>query len=447
MLKRKAWKDLERWFFSPSKQALLVCGARQVGKSYLVDAFCHEQFSHVVKFDLVENAAARTSFAAAESASDLSLRISIAAQQPLVPHETVIIFDEIQECPNIVTFIKYLVQEGQYRFALTGSLLGVRLDSIDSLPVGYLMQVQMYPLDFEEFLWAAGTDPSAYRLAVDHFWQRTPLPDFLYDRLLALFHRYLMVGGMPDAVNAFLASNNIDEVRLVQQNLHKLYRADITKYAPAEMRLTIRDIYDLIPSQATAAKRKFSMSAIKGVSRFSQIENQFLWLVQAGVALSVYNVVEPAAPLLAREQHNRFKLFYLDSGMLAAAFPKNSYAGLLDGKASINMGAAYEAFAAQELKAHGFALRYFTSKKIGELDFLAEHLDGSIDAIEIKPGGSYLTHAALDHALAVPEYDLAHAYVFAETNIRSEGSIVYAPIFLIGALDFETAGPGQAPAV
>lgn len=438
MLKRKAYRLFESWLEAPSMKALLVMGARQVGKSYLVDAFCSDHFENVVKFDLIENAEIRDSFSAAKSADDLELRMSVAATSPLVPNKTAIIIDEVQECPNIVTYIKYLVQKGTYRFILTGSLLGVRLDSIDSLPVGYVTKVQMYPLDFEEFCWANGLNEAVYQQAVQCFEERRALPEFLYTRLLDLFHRYLMVGGMPDAVNAFLATNNIDSVRTVQQDLHGLYRLDITKYAPPELRLTIREIYDLIPSQALSKTRRFNFGSIQGVKRFTQVENQFLWLVQAGVALAVYNVVAPSAPLLAYEERNKFKLFYLDAGMLAAALPKSSYQGLLDGKATVNMGAAYEAFAAQELAAHGFSLRYFTSKRIGELDFLAEHQDGAIDALEIKSGGSYMTHSALDHALEVPEYSIDNAYVFAESNIFEKDGICYLPIFLLGALDPES---------
>lgn len=294
-----------------------------------------------------------------------------------MPQQTVIIIDEVQECPNILTFVKYLVQNDNYRFILTGSLLGTMLNNIDSLPVGYLTQIRMYPLDFEEFCWANGLSSVAVDMARSCLRTETPLPDFLYTRLSDLYHRYLMVGGMPDAVNTFLETNNIDEVRAIHKNLHALYRSDITKHAPKEIRLTLRDIYDLIPSEAASKSRRFRISDIKGVRRFSQAQEHFLWLSHAGVALSVYNVSAPASPLLLNERHNLFKLFYLDVGMLASSYPKKSYMGLLDGKPSMNMGGVYEAFVAQELKARGFALRYFTSKRLGELDFVVERTGGS----------------------------------------------------------------------
>lgn len=437
MLARKAYQSLQAWGESASKEALLVKGARQVGKSFLVEAFSREAFENVVIFDLVDDVAARGSFNQAVSAEDLLLRMSVVARTPLVPHKTVVVIDEVQEAPNVLTFIKYLVQQGDYSYILAGSLLGVKLENIDSLPVGYLTQVELHPLDFEEYCWACGLSASVFDMARECLSEERALPDFLYARLLDLFHRYLMVGGMPDAVNTFVASSNIDEVRRIHRDLHSLYRSDITKYAPRGLRLVIRDIYDLIPSEVASKRRRFRLGDIKGVNRFSQVENHFLWLTQAGVALPVYGVAAPVRPLLVSERRNRFKLFYLDAGMLASSYPKSAYAGLLDGKASMNMGGVYEAAVAQELKAQGRALRYFSSKKVGELDFVVERADGSIDALEVKSGSSYLTHAALDNALATRGYDIDRACVLAETNIRREGNILYVPVFLAGVLEAE----------
>lgn len=435
MFERKITRKMERWLSDASNKALLVKGARQVGKTFSVSRFAHDRFANVVEFDLLEDLATRESFQAASSADDLMLRISVAAKSPLIPQQTVVIIDEVQEAPNVLTFVKYLVQKGDYRFILTGSLLGVRLRGVDSLPVGYLTQVEMFPLDFEEFCWAVGLGKQVYQMAVNHLANEESLPDFLYDRLQALHHRYLMVGGMPDAVRAFVSTNNIDEVRLIHANLHALYRDDIAKYAPDELKLIVKDMYDLIPSQAASKSRRFKLSDIADVKRFSQVEQHFLWLTNAGVALPVYNVSAPTSPLLLSEQRNLFKLFYLDAGMLASSFPKSSYEGLLDGKASSNMGAAYEAAVAQELKAHGFTLRYFNSKKVGELDFVLERADGGIDALEVKSGAQYRTHKALDNALATKGYDIDRAFVLAETNIERKGDILYMPVFLAGALE------------
>lgn len=439
MLERKATKQFESWFALSPNKALLVKGARQVGKSYLVNAFANDAFEHVVTFDLIADTSVRDSFLAAKNADDLLMRMTIAATEPMVAGKTVVVIDEVQQCPNVMTFIKYLVQRGDFRYILTGSLLGVALESIDSLPIGYVEQIQMYPLDFEEFCWASGIVPSVFDMLSDHFRQEEELPGYLYDRLLDLFHQYVVVGGMPDAVKTFLATRNIDEVRKIHRDLHSLYRDDIAKYAPPDLRLVIRDIYDLIPSEVGSKNRRFKLSSIEGVQRFSQVTDHFLWLSEAGVALPVYNVSAPVSPLLVGEQHNLFKLFYLDTGMLMSSYPKKVAQEVFDGtpKGSfgMNMGAAFEGFVAQELKAHGFKLRYFTSKKVGELDFVEETLDGNVLAIEVKSGKRYKSHAALDNALATKGYRIDHAFVFAETNILRDGDVLYLPLFMAGLLE------------
>lgn len=249
MLKRKAEKQFLDWLNNAHNKALLVKGARQVGKSYLIEYFANEHFKHVVKFDMVGQARVRQSFLKSESPEDLLLRMTVASDVPMVAGDTVVIVDEVQRCPNVVTFIKYLVQQGDYRFVLSGSLLGVELENIDSLPVGYVYNVDMAPLDFEEFCWANGVSSQVCELAASCLVRKEPLPDYLYERLMGLFHRYLLVGGMPDAVNSFLASSNIDEVRKVHENIHRMYIADITKYAPKELRMLLRDIYRLVPSE------------------------------------------------------------------------------------------------------------------------------------------------------------------------------------------------------
>ena len=439
MLERKARRQFESWFTLSSNKALLIKGARQVGKSYLVNAFANDEFEQVVTFDLIADASVRDSFLAAKSADDLLMRMTIAATKPMIAGKTVIVIDEVQQCPNVMTFIKYLVQRGDFRYILTGSLLGVALESIDSLPVGYVEQIQMHPLDFEEFCWANGVAPSVFDMLKDCLQQEEELPGYLYDRLLDLFHQYVVVGGMPDAVKTFLATRNIDEVRKIHRDLHSLYRDDIAKYAPSDLRLVICDIYDLIPSEVGSKNRRFKLSSIEGVQRFSQVTDHFLWLSEAGVALPAYNVSAPVPPLLVGEQHNLFKLFYLDIGMLMSSYPKKVaqeiFNGTPEGSFGMNMGAAFEGFVAQELKAHGFKLRYFTSKKIGELDFVEETLDGDVLAIEVKSGKRYRSHAALDNALATKGYGIDRALVLAESNIFRDGDVLYLPIFMAGLLE------------
>jgi predicted AAA+ superfamily ATPase len=434
MLKRKAEAALAAWRGQKTKHALLITGARQVGKTYIAEAFAHDHYKHVAKFDMIDNVAARESFAKANGADDLMLRMSVASPIRLVPGETLIFVDEVQECPEIVTLIKYLVGKGEYDFILSGSLLGVELENVRSNPTGYVMELEMFPLDFEEFCWANGVPedvPDAARASVEAL---TPVPDFVHERLMELFHRFLLVGGMPDAVVTYLAENNIDRVRDVHDGIVNYYGRDITKYAPKDRRLIIRNIYDLIPSELLRQNKRFRISSIDNAERFKQVQNEFLWLTKAGVALAAYSVSAPVSPLLLSESRNMFKMYMSDTGLLTSRYPKDASVGLIDGSPQMNLGGVYENFAAQELTAHGFRLRYYISKKVGEIDFLAEGRDGLISAIEIKSGRNYKVHKALTKALATPMFDVSRALVYAETNVEAEADVVYLPVYALSFL-------------
>jgi predicted AAA+ superfamily ATPase len=435
MLTRKAMKRLKEWKQNKTRQALLVTGARQVGKTYLIREFAKSNYKRLAEFNLIEDTSVRDSFNAAKSADDLALRISVAADTQLLPAETLIFIDEVQEAPEVVTFIKFLVEKGDFDYILSGSLLGVELENIRSIPIGYLSTIKLYPLDFEEFCWASGLTDDVFALAKSAFITKTPIADYLHNRLLDLFHRYLLIGGMPDEKVAFQETDSIDQVRVIQDNIIDFYEYDISKYAPKNRRLVIKDIFSLIPSELSSQNRRFRLSSIKDVRRYGQVEEEFLWLTRANVALATYNVKLPASPLVLNESHSLFKLFLSDVGLLASRFPKQAALGLLDCKPSINMGGIYENFVAQELVAHGFVLRYYSGKKVGELDFVIERKDGTVIALEVKSGSSYKTHAALSNALRAPGFGIDEAYVLAETTASTNADISYLPIYLAGMFE------------
>ncbi|MBW3079163.1 ATP-binding protein [Bifidobacterium simiiventris] len=434
-MKRKAYDRIKFWKDHKTKQALLVTGARQVGKTFIIEEFGRNEYEHMVEFNLVLDDNARRSFSQATSPDDLLFRISVASNVPLVPGRTLVFLDEIQQCPQIVTFIKGLVDKGDYDYILSGSLLGVELEDVRSLPVGYLDEFAMYPLDFEEFCWANGLVESAFDVVRNSFANLSEIPDFIHDRLTDLFHRYLLVGGMPAAVAAFAANGVIDPVRAVQSNIRAYYEHDIKQYAPKANRLTIQEIYRLIPGELQSQNRRFQVSSITDIKRFSQIEDEFLWLTNANVALPAFNVAAPIAPLRINADRRVMKLFYSDVGLLVSAYGKKSALGILEGNAAMNMGGVYENVAAQELVAHGFThLYYLTKKGVGELDFLVETNDGDVLALEIKSGAYFRSHAALDKAMATPGYGIDRAYVFAETNVFTEGNVIYLPMYMLSML-------------
>ena len=435
MLRRKI-EDRIRDFYKKDKKALLVTGARQVGKTYIIREFGRSAFESFIEINFLENRTAQTLLENAVSSADILLRISAIADQPLIPGKTLIFFDEVQECKEIVTAIKFLVDEGSYRYILSGSLLGVDLKDIRSAPVGYRDVFEMYPLDFEEFALANGVSQRVIDSLRNAYKSRTLVDSLVHERMMDLFRLYLIVGGMPSVVTRYLKTNNLQEVTQEQQAILSLYRQDISKYDPKN-KLYLEDIFALIPSELNAKNKRFILKNLNENFKFSRYQNSFLWLKNAGVALPTFCVTEPTVPLMLNKSANLFKLFLSDVGLLAAMYMDGIQIKLLNREKDINFGSVYENVAAQELKAHGFKLYYFNSKKQGELDFIVEK-DGDVLPIEIKSGKDYARHAALDNVMGNPDYAIPMAYVFQNDNVKVDGRIVYLPVYMLMFLQKET---------
>ena len=429
MISRKIEKELQHFLSDQKKKALLITGARQVGKTYIIREFGHQHFRSFVELNFLENTAAREIFATAKNSKDLLLRLSLIAEGALIPGETLIFLDEVQECKEIVTAIKFLVEEGSYRYILSGSLLGVELKDIRSVPVGYMDIAEMYPLDFEEFLLANKVAPRIIDTLRESFDNKQPVDPQIHEKVMDLFRLYLIVGGMPAAVEQYLATNNLREVLRIQQSILALYKKDISKYDP-ENKLYIEDIFNLIPSELNAKNKRFILKSLSENFRFAKYSNSFLWLKEAGVALPTFCVDEPVCPLLLSKSKNLFKLFLSDVGLLAAMYMDDIQLRILKHEKDINFGSVYENAAAQELKAHGFDLYYFNSKKQGELDFLIEH-KGNVLPIEIKSGKDFTKHAALSNVMANTDYAIPTAYVFHNGNVSVADKVVYYPIYML----------------
>ena len=427
MIERKVEQRLER--FRQEDKALLITGARQVGKTFIIREFGKQAYQSFIEINFLEDKTAASLFENARDSRDLLLRLSAIADKPLIPGQTLIFFDEVQECPEIVTAIKFLVEEGSYRYILSGSLLGVDLKDIRSVPVGYMDIVQMYPLDFEEFALANRVSPNVIDALREAFEEKRPVDAVVHERMMALFRLYLVVGGMPAAVMKYLETNNLRDVIEEQQAIIALYKKDIARYDPEE-KLYLEDIFDLIPSELNCKNKRFILKNLNENFKFSRYSNSFLWLKDAGVALPTFCVAEPTVPLRLSKSSNLFKLFLSDVGLLASMYMDHIQVKILNGEKSINFGAVYENAAAQELKAHGFDLYYFNSKKQGALDFLIER-NGHVLPIEIKSGKDYTKHAALSNVLANEDYDIPEAYVFLNDNVSRTGKITYYPIYML----------------
>lgn len=429
MISRKIEKELQHFLEDKKKKALLITGARQVGKTYSIREFGLQNFQSFIELNFLENIAAKELFETAKNSKDLLLRLSLIADGDLIPGETLIFLDEVQECKEIVTAIKFLVEEGSYRYILSGSLLGVELKDIRSVPVGYMDIEEMYPLDFEEFVLANKVSPNIIEALREAFEKKTPVDSMVHEKMMDMFRLYLIVGGMPAAVEQYLQSNNLREVLRIQQSILALYKKDIAKYDP-DNKLYIEDIFNLIPSELNAKNKRFILKSLNENFRFSKFSNSFLWLKEAGVALPTFCVDEPVAPLLLSKSKNLFKLFLSDVGLLAAMYMNDIQIKILKHEKDINFGSIYENVAAQELKAHGFDLYYFNSKKQGELDFLVEH-QGNVLPIEIKSGKDYTKHAALSNVMANESYGIPAAYVFHNGNVSISDKVIYYPIYML----------------
>ena len=434
MINRKIEKRI-RNFFQKDHKALLITGARQVGKTYIIREIGKADFESFIEFNFLEDETARTLIENARNSTDILLRISALTNQPLIPGKTLIFFDEVQECKEIVTAIKYLVEEGSYRYILSGSLLGVDLQDIRSVPVGYMDVFEMFPLDFEEFILANGVAQRVIDNLHDAYENRTPADAFIHERMMELFRLYLIVGGMPSVVARYLATNNLQEVSQEQNAILALYRQDIAKYDPNN-KLYLEDIFSLIPSELNNKNKRFILKNLNENFKFSRYQNSFLWLKNAGVALPTFCVTEPTVPLMLNKSSNLFKLFLSDVGLLAAMYMDGIQLKLLNREKDINFGSVYENAAAQELKAHGYDLYYFNSKKQGELDFIIEH-GGNVLPIEIKSGKDYQRHAALDNVMENRDYAIPTAFVFQNDNVRTDGRVVYLPIYMLMFLQKE----------
>lgn len=437
MLKRKI-DNYIRLYYETTRNALLVTGARQIGKTYSIREF-GKTFKSFVEINFIEFPEAVDLFKGAKNSDDILLRLSTITSVPLVKGETLVFFDEVQQCLDIVSAIKFLVEEGSYRYILSGSLLGVELKDLRSEPVGYMGVKEMYPLDFEEFISCVGINETIIGSLRNAWSTRTPVDEFIHGKIMELFRLYLIVGGMPAAVSNYIETNNLQRVMTVQQDIVSLYKRDIAKYDPGN-NLYIKEIFDLIPPELNAKNKRFILKRLNENAKFNRIENSFLWLTNAGVALPVYNVEEPKIPLLLARSRNLFKLFQNDVGLLASQYAEGIQMRIIKGDSDINFGSVYENAVTQELVAHGIVPFYYNSKKRGELDFVVE-LDGKVLPIEVKSGKDYEVHRALSNIMDCAEYDLPEAVVFSNDNLKVSRKIIYAPVYMVMFLEKNNTAP------
>ena len=435
MLHRKIEKKISNWIKN-SKKALLIDGARQVGKTYIIKSVLEKEGCEYIEFNLLKNQALADLLSNSETVDDMIANLSLFADKPFKKGETFIFFDEIQEFKELTTKIKFWVDEGSFRYIFSGSLLGVELKNIKSAPVGYLKTYTMYPLDFEEFLQVYNFTEDLRSTLYRSFVERKPVNNTVHKRMMQIFNMYLNIGGMPAAVQKFQETRNLEDVISEHDDIIIQYKKDFTHYEVEEKKPYLTQIYDLIPAELNSSNKRFNFADLKKGLRYSRSEDNFVWLASAGVALPVYNVAEPTIPLLLNQKNSLFKLFLSDIGMLTTLYGKATKIQLLSKNQDINNGALYENAVAQELKSHGFKLYYYNSKKLGELDFVIEY-KGKILPIEVKSGKSYQRHSALNNVMDISNYSIEEGFIFSNYNVEVKGKLVYYPIYMIMFLENE----------
>ncbi len=436
MLYRKFEKNIEDFLTNEPNKILLVNGARQIGKSYLIRHVGKKIFKNFIEINLKEDKESRGIFATVNNTEDFHLQLGAIAGNKLGKKEDTLIFlDEIQSYPHLMTMLKFLNQEGRYTYIASGSQLGVALSQTASVPIGSISIVEMYPLDFEEFLLAMGCGQETIDGVRSKFLAGQSLNQSLHDYMLQQFRLYLLVGGLPECINKFLDNRNMTHVRKIQHDIHELYRIDASQY-DAERRLVIRKIYDMIPSNMENKKKRIVVKHIEdtgGHKQFSDYAEEFEYLTNSGIALAVQAISNPKFPLMESESKNLLKLYMNDVGLLTYLLYGTNINAVLREEKSINLGAVYESVVAQELHAHGFALHYYDNKQKGEVDYLIDDYNNlSVLPIEVKSGKDYTTHSALNNFLNTPDYGIHHAVVLSnEREITVKGGITYLPIYYV----------------
>lgn len=426
---RKIIDELVKWREQSDKKALLVTGARQIGKTYIIREFGKKYYSKFVEINFLTQPSAKDIFSGDLDFNTLQLTLSSYLKTTLVKGKTLIFLDEIQECPNARTAIKFLVENGSYDIIESGSLLGVQYKNVPSYPVGFEQVLHMYPMDFEEFCIANGVLQDTFDYLHDCYSNKREVSLAIHQKMLNLFRYYTIVGGMPLVVKRFVETNDLYKVIDTQKDIISLYRKEVNK-SSKKAQSKIKKIFDMIPSRLEDKNRRFTVNSINSNARLRDYMDSFLWLKDAGVALPSFNLSEPVIPLKLNEKNNLFKLYLSDTGLLCSMSLENIQFAILTDNLKINAGGIFENVFAQSLKSNGFELRYLNRKNIGEVDFIVQNYDKVIP-LEIKSGNDYKKHSALNNLLNNEAWHIAHGYVFCRGNLEEEENITYLPWYMI----------------
>jgi len=420
-----------------SSPILLIDGARQVGKTYLVRHVGRRLFKNFIEVNLISDAVGDRLFADVKTVKEFYFALSIRAGKELT-RGALVFLDEIQVYPQLLTLLKFLREDARFVYVASGSELGVALSQTTSIPMGSITLKHMYPLGFEEFLLANGVGEAFIEELRDAFNRHQTLPETIHEKMMDFLKHYLICGGLPKAVNTMVEEQNFQRLREIQRQTIAFYAADASQYDQRD-RLKIRRIYEMIPSNLEMRKKRIRMQDIesKRGKTYSDYVDAFDYLISAGIALQVKAVSEPQFPLVQSSTKTLLKLYMNDVGLLSSVlFPANPKP-ILDGLQGINHGALYESFVAQELHLHGYPLFYYDNKARGEIDFLIDdEAHATILPIEVKSGRDYTIHSAIDRLLEDAVNGVSEGVVFSnERTITTKNGLTYLPIYMVMFLE------------
>ena len=428
MLKRKIVNDLIQWKRESTNKALLIKGARQVGKTTVVRQFAKENYKNFIEINFEQMPLAKQAFDGNLDARTILVNLSVMGFGPLEPGKTLIFFDEIQSCPNARTAIKFLVEDGTYDYIESGSLLDINYKDVSSYPVGFEHELNMYPLDFEEFLWACNIGEDVISLLRKCYGDISPVPVFLHKQIMERYRQYLIVGGMPEVVTTYLANEDFNKTITNQKDILSGYRNDISKYAGKDQML-VKSVFDAIPGQLSKQDKRFILASIEENASRRKYGAPTQWLVDAGIAYYSFNVNAFELPFPSHENLRLYKLFFVDSGLMCAMMLGNIQAKVLTGDILVNEGALSENYIAGEFVKHGISLNYYDRKSRHELDFVFPEGD-RISILEIKSGKDYKKHVSLDMARSLFPDKIGRMIVMSDNNVEIENGIQYLPFYM-----------------
>lgn len=428
MLKRKIDIVLTEWKNRDHKKALLIKGARQVGKSTSIQIFGNANYQSFVELNFEKNPEYKDIFAESLDPDSIVMNMSALGLGPLIEKETLVFFDEIQSCPSARTAIKFLVQDGRFDYIESGSLLGINNSDVSSYPVGFEEQHNMHPLDFEEFLWAKNVQDDVIDLLRKHLTHQKPLPSVIHKAMMRYFREFVIVGGMPSVVNTFIKTSNISEVLREQKDILHSYKDDVEKYAGMN-RLKVQEVFDSIPEQLNKKNKRYFLSMLSKESRMRTYEASIMWLIDASIAIPSFNIASIELPLSLNEKRNLFKIYMFDTGLLTSMSYEGIQFDVLNGDIEINEGSIIENALASAFYKNGIQLRYYDRKKPTsmELDFVLQ-IKNNIRLIESKSGIDFDKHPSLSRI--INEKAFVDPIVFCINNIKIENGILYLPYYL-----------------